>query len=528
MPPLDPAPDTLGLGSPSLGPWFAPSGGTLPTLALPQADLSISVSLAANVEWRAPVVGTVSYLVASATRPAQLTRFRAENGTPAFTNGRLVVLFTLMPEVELRLHQLVTSIPSPDGAALASNTVPTRPRIRWLAFEVSVANVAALGQLLPLGFPASLSTDTQKAAYLGLTFGSGTFSNAAEPVTILKRPTGDNIILKNGTGALLNGLLWAFDHRGRPVDAGAVAAWWEYLATVPFDNLWASSTAADQRTAQRAAGHVVHIVSAHEGPLLAGHLTRLTPTNLTKIGASQALYSRVGSTAATLALTAAPTPDTAPIPRLALLPHGRYDDPATSGTSALSGLTGASWPTALARDFVRLGFLDVEAHLVGKDRTDPAQADAERRIQALQNGPSSLFHTRIDVGTREMLTLLRSGAATSLMTPVMDLNWGAVDAPNLGTGDLPNRVTFITHALRGEGVAAGGTVSSQKIAFEFPDPANTVTLPVGAWVRIWTHGIDLETGNMCALMAVQGVSMLQGKPMLSLTSPMGPQSPTHK
>jgi hypothetical protein len=525
VPPLSPAPDTLGLGSPSLGPWFAPSGGTLPSLALPQADMSISVSLAASVEWRAPVVGTVSYYVATASRPIQLARLRAENGNPAFTNGRLVVLFTLMPEVELRLHQLVTSIPSPDGTALASNTVPTRPRVRWLAFEVSVANVTALGQLLPLGFPAAFTTDQQRAAYLGLTFASGTFANAREPVTILKRPAGDNIILTNGTGLPLNGLLWAFDHRGRPVDAGAVAAWWEYLATVPFDNLWASSTTADQRTAERAAGHVVHIVSAHEGPLSAGHLARLTPTNLTQIGASQALYARSGTAAATLALTTAPDPDTAPIPRLALLPHGRYDDPAASGTSALSGLTSASWPAALARDFVRLGFLDVEAHLVGKDRTDPRQADDDRRVQALQNGTGPVFHTRIDAGTRQMLSLLRSGATASVMAPVMDLNWGAVDPPDLGTGDLPDRVNFITHALLGEGAASGGTVSNQKIAFEFPDPANPIPLPQGAWVRVWTHGIEQDTGTHVRFDGGAGRIDATGKAFVVVGLPDGAASP---
>jgi hypothetical protein len=339
---LDPVPNTLGLGSPALGPWFAPSGVNEPTLDLPLADLSISLSLPPNGQWLAPVAGTVSYLVATDERPQQLCHFRSENGSPAFTTGRIVILFTLMPEVELRLHQLITSIPSPDGTAITSNTVPTRPRVRWLALETSIASVAVLNQLLPLGFPSDLSagaTDAQKANYLGLKFASGTFANASEPVTILKRPTGDNVILNNGTGNPLSGFLWAFDHRGRPVDAGSVAAWWDYLATVPFDNLWASSTASDKRTAKRIAGHLVHLVSAHEGPLSNSHLARLAPTNLTKIGASQGLYSQSGASPPTFTLTAAADPDTAPIPRLALLPHGRYDDPATSGTSAFAGFT---------------------------------------------------------------------------------------------------------------------------------------------------------------------------------------------
>ncbi|MGB3722936.1 MAG: hypothetical protein WA979_08980, partial [Pacificimonas sp.] len=58
---LDPAPASLGLVSPALGPWFVNGSGTaaLPTLAAPRADLSVAIALTANQQWHAPAGGMV-------------------------------------------------------------------------------------------------------------------------------------------------------------------------------------------------------------------------------------------------------------------------------------------------------------------------------------------------------------------------------------------------------------------------------------------------------------------------------------
>ena len=66
---LNPAPSSLGLSSPALGPWFKDGTNATPTLAAPAADLSVAVSLAAGMEWRAPAGG-------SCPTPSRRTRGR--------------------------------------------------------------------------------------------------------------------------------------------------------------------------------------------------------------------------------------------------------------------------------------------------------------------------------------------------------------------------------------------------------------------------------------------------------------------
>src|SRR3954451_18822832 len=112
---LNPAPSTLGLASPALGPWFKDGSAATPSLAAPADDLSVAVSLRAGMEWRAPASGVASYAFATATRPRVLAPLRQASGEAAFGDGSLVVLFRLLPEVELRLAALTSVIPSPDG-----------------------------------------------------------------------------------------------------------------------------------------------------------------------------------------------------------------------------------------------------------------------------------------------------------------------------------------------------------------------------------------------------------------------------
>jgi hypothetical protein len=515
---LDPAPADLGLASPALGPWFNPA---LPALGAPQADLSVSVSLAADQQWLAPANGLVSYFIATPTRPAALARLRAENGNPAFTDGAGVILFTLLPEVELRLHAMARNIPAPDNITVPAAT-PTRPRIRWLAYETDFASVTALGQMLESGFPADLDTDERRAAWLGLSLELGSLTNAAHPATILKRPVVDGIIVDNGTGGAITGKLWAFDYRGRAVDAGAVAAWWDYLATVPFDNLWASDDAADRRTAARADAHTVHIVSAHEGPLSAAHRARLDTTDFTAVGGAQNLFARSGSSP-TVSLTTAPDPNDAPIPRLALLPHGTYDDPGTNGATLLAQWVTAGWPAELGRDFARLGFLDVEQHLVGLDRTNPNQASERMRIEARRNSATTPFLTRVDAGTEEIMRILRSGDAAVVMAPVMDRDWGHLETQTFDTGAFPDILEYEVRALQGEGSETGGVVSNQKVVVILQSAEHP--LPTGAWVRIWPHGLDTETGQRFPMDGGGGRISADGRALVVVPLPDGSADP---
>lgn len=489
---LNPAPADIGLASPALGPWFREDGGaTPPTLGAPGANLSVGVSLVADMEWRAPAGCIASYYVATDPRPPGIVHLRQENGSPAFATGELVVLVTLLPEVELRLEALSASIQSPDTGLLAG--APSRPRVRYLAVAVPAASAGTVGALERLreeDFPTFLTTDDEKAEYLGLKLDGGALANGEQPATELRRPAQSNaVVLKNRTGSALGVSLWAFDYRGRPLDPGAVATWWSHLAAPGvFDNLWAHNAAADQRTAAAAAGNFVHFTTAHEGPISTEHLARITRTGLTQTTGSTALFS-VGATAS-LGLAAAPATDDAPVPRMAMLPHQDYANPGTNGPGMFGGWNGTTWPATLPRDFARIAFVDVESHLVGLTRSVSAQAQTRTRIPALRNTSAAPFAATIDPATQSGLDVLSGGANAQLMAPVLDEHWGALVTGSFGTEALPDSLSFDVKALRGEGMDAGDTVGSQRAVVRFP----AGSLPAGGWIRLWSHGLDTKTG----------------------------------
>lgn len=486
---LTPAPDTLGLASPALGPWFRDGSASTPTLAVPPtANLSVPLSLPANMEWRAPAGGLASWAFATATRPRVLAHLRGGDGASAFTDGNLVVLFTLLPEAEVRLATLSAQIPSPDGVSVTPPT-PGRPVVRHLALEIpqaSAASVSDLQRLRETDFASDLDDDQKRAAFLGLDVSGSALANAGVAVRELHRPNKSNaVIVKNRSGAALSCTLWAFDERGRALDPGAVAAWWAFLASAPvFDNLWAHSDTADQRTAAVDAGRSVLFCSVHEAALPEAQRLRLNLGDLTRVGSSGALYT--AGAAPTIALTAAPSPDDLPLPRIAVLPNGRFAAP--RGATPFAGWTGSTWPPGLARDFMRIAVLDLESHLVGVGRSDAAQNDARRRIAVLRNTAPTPILTTADAAHAAMLNTLSTGSPAQLMAPVLDTFWGALTAPSLGSGTPPATLAFDVHALAGEGTSSGGTAANQRIV------VRVTALPPNAWVRIWPKGLDTETG----------------------------------
>ena len=494
MPNLIPAPESLHLASPALGPWFRhdDSTVTLPTLALPSGDCSIPLTLNMDVEWRTPAIATRSYFFASDPRPKTMQTLRQENGSQAFTTGNLIVLLTLLPEVELRLWTLTQPVPSPDGAAVPAANTPTRPRIRYLALEIpaaSITSISGIEQIRAEDFLPELTSDDQKAAYIGLSNASG-LSNATHPVNELCRPnTSSAVAVKNRTGSPLAVQLWCFDFRGRPLDPGAVANWWAFMASTPvWSNLWAHDDVADQRTSAVSAGRFVHIVSAHEGPLTTGLQNRLNLTGLTQVTGSAQLYS-IGTNPA-INLTTAPIPDTAPIPRIAALPNGAYTAPASA--TPFAGWTAAGWPAAITRDFLRVGFLDIEQHIIGLTRTDPAQADSRQRISPARNSAPNPVLFNSDAVTAQIMTTFSNGSNAIAMSPVMDLLWGSVTTGNFGTDLLPDSLEYSIIPLAGEGTTSTGvSVADQTILVHFEAGA----LPANCWIRLWSHGLDTTTGQ---------------------------------
>ena len=445
------------------------------------------------MEWRAAAGGTAAWAFATGTRPAVLAPLRQAGGDAAFTTGNLVVLFTLLPEVELRLGMLSAAIPSPDGVAVPAGS-SGRPPLRYLALEIpasAAGTIDAIERLRESDIPSDLTADENRAAYLGLTLSGGTLGNAAVPIAELHRPARSNaVILKNRTGAALATMLWAFDDRGRALDPGAVANWLAFLASAPiFDNLWAHTDAADQRTATVSARRSVLFCSAHEGPLPASQQSRLTLAGLTAVAG--ALYTAGTAPSVQIAPGADPDSDLMPIARLSLLPNGNYVAAATPVTALFSGWTGAAWPAAITRDFARIAVTDIESHLVGVDRSATAQGDPNLRVAALRNTAATPFLATTDAAATPITAAVAAGAAAIAMSPVMDTDWGALAAPSLGNGALPDALTFTVHGLRGEGTQAGNTVGNQKVVVRCP----AGSLPANAWIRVWPHGLDTTTGS---------------------------------
>ena len=485
---LVPEPSSLGLESPTLGPWFS----TDVTLAVPGDDLGVSVDVPAGTDWLPPAAGLLSFLVATDPLPPELAALRSPTGVPPFATGRLVAVFRLLPEVESRLGALLADVPSVDGTTGAG--VPTRARLRTLALELP-ETPPTLATLLTMVDPPVQADVTDQAGHLGLTDDGG-LGNARVPISDLKRPgtfLGESEkLLTFAAGTTVT--LFAHDHRGRPLDPGAAAAWWARL-TRSFTNLWAAGV--DERTATVDDQLGVALVGPDESPADPAVLGRLGVTNLTGTGPIRVRGS--GSGAATIALTGG-TADDAPLPRAAVLPAGTYADTVSLwSTGAVGGVT---------RDFVRVAVLDVESHLLGQRRVAESGANdtVVRRAADQQRTSTQILVARATTASADtvllataedamagLTTVLAAGSA-QLVTPVLDRGAGPLTAPSLPDVAPPDSFdpdTVTMTALTGGGTAAGGTVTLQRVLIE-------VTLApelAGAWVRVWPQYFDAETGR---------------------------------
>jgi len=522
---LTPAPNQLNLDSPALGPWFVPASGgtgTSPvTLGAPAADLSIPVTLAPMVQWWAPAGATLSFFVVTDPRPEGLAPLRQVDGSPAFGDGRLVALVRLLPGVENRLAALVGAIvPAVSGTAPAA-PASSRAVVRHLALDLPLpADMAGLRQLLAVSLPADVTGDETQAAFLGLSYENQVIGNAARPMTELHRPGfGTDPMLQNGTGANLSANLWAFDDRGRPIDPGAVAAWWAFLASgdPQFDNLWANGNPNLQYVATPAPGRFVQFCNPAEGPASSVHMGRLSMSGLTAVGASPSLFSYQAGANSGITLTAAPTPDDMPVPRIGTLPTGPYNTPNNAPL-----FTSWNAPTVtLQRDFVRIAVTDVERQLVGLDRTDPLQADSDARIPALANTAPNPVLIGADAVAGQVLTVLGASPAAAMMAPAIDLDFSALAPPAFGTGvpagALPAVLAPDVLTLAGIGTDNGDSVSGQSVVVELV----AGSLPAGGWVRIWPLGLDPATGRRFRMDGGGGLADANGAAFVVVPLPDG-------
>ena len=517
---LVPAPTDLGYASPQLGPWVDAPTGTAPTLSLPDPTLGVTLALQPGWSLLPPAAGTLLLHVPDAdrlaTRPFSALQGVGGGGTSPITPGRLVLVLRLLPEVEARLEALQAAVPAVDGGTGAAGSA--RPVVRWFTWELTDA-VPALDDLAAWWHPAVTGDAATKLAALGLRRDGTVLRSGPVSTNDLKRPgaaiSGGGI--GGGRESLLtpttatNWVLRCFDHRGRPLDPGAVAAWWEtLLADDALPDLRApNGPSSAPFTVAVGPGRVVHLVDAHEGPVDGDVRQRVALTGLTGLDptATTPTVLRATADAATVGFTAAPTAgaDDVPVPRAALLPAGTYGDSVTL------------WPsttTAPARDFARVAVLDVERHLVGVARTTTAtddvalaaataQARASTRVEVGRTATTvdgaPWIATSIDRGTAAIAATLAAGAdgTRRLVTPTLDRATAPLAAtppavPVPLVGGLPQRLPAPTVVpITGWGTVDGSTARGQAVALVFD--LDGVVAP-GTWVRCWTTQLDHSTG----------------------------------
>ncbi|WP_375761197.1 hypothetical protein [Corallococcus exercitus] len=520
MPALIPSSEQLGLVSPALGPWFAnPLGAGPAALPAPGDDLSVSLTLPAGTAWLPPATGTLSMFVQTAPPPPErVSRLPrgVDGGAAPFGAGHLVALFTLLPEVEARLDALLSGVLGPpDGRGAIAGT-RSRARVRTLALELLEPAVLDTNRWDVDPTLVGLGDAAQQAQVVGLQLAAQTgaaLTNGPLPMSDLKRAGRFNGAFQPllVARASLPVKLWAFDLRGRPVDAGAVAAWWQALANaflVPgsANSLWAEGlTGADQRTQAVQDARTVHLVNAHLAAPIDG-LDTLT-TNATGTGQ---VRRATGAGAVNLSLPA-PAPD-APVRRLGLLPQGRM------GTSV------QLWPataTAPARDFVRVALVDVEQHLLGHPRS--SNAVLRRTTPPIQPSPSPvLLDTTDEVISAVVQTLSGSGERTLLCSTV-ERDLGALSPPTPIPGTAPLTFPLLSgedltvEALRGGGTANNGVVTGQRVLVTL----RLGTELAGAWVRVWPQGFDRETAQHFRMDGGAGPVRVDGQARVVVTLPDG-------
>lgn len=483
---LNPDPKTLGLASPAIGPWFESSQLTLGD---PNEDLSVTLDLntAGETWWMPPAGGTLSLFIAGSSLPSRLEALRKADGNKAFGQNALVALFRLLPEVEERLYILQKDIPLPVDTQ-GSATAPTRARIRFFALEVTPVpdpNDPA-GRFFERVDPQPDSSLTieKRLTELGLRLESNQVANDDEPMYDFKRP---GVFL--GSGTLTNSdklfrlipgsthKLWIFDSQGLSLEPGAAASWWHHLGTTVYNNLRAQGLTGHERTVATQPKRLVHIVNPHKTPVQS---TGLTLNSLTALGASQSLYYQQNTTQP--AAIQAPAASGSPPKKISLLPTGEYKD-------SLSLWADTAFP--LTRDFVRIGYVDLEEHLVGVTAANEHQARKCTRVNVAKT-EASLFLTKTDDTAAGILDILQPNTPCWFVAPVLERDWGPLEPSSLPDASLPKELPQgQLYAVHGGGQDQGGLITDQKAVLEFTFTDSNLN---GAWIRAWTQGFDQLKG----------------------------------
>lgn len=472
---------------PLLGPWFAPD------LKLPEPGESLGLTLS-NGTFVAPVQGLASVAIAPAPI---LAPFLDHKGARAFPDGSFVVVLRLLPAVEARLIQLATRLPE-----------LRRASVRTLA--IALAEPPAPAKLGAEVLPGKSSGQSQQAlaTYLGLRLSAdGTkLQSGGTPVQCVVQRS-EKLLTFPG-----NATLWAFDPEGHPIDPGAVAAWWRLLAKeLPSDASWEGNepTIADRRTVQ--------LVAPSEGSLSSDDSQLLSRLSLSGLAGGAGLYAATG------AVTVARTNAQDTFLRVASLPDGTYGDSAA-----------ISWSDKLKRDFVRIGVVDLEPFLVG----------VSARSQPLADAPSQASETtRVDIarcaGTDPVLCTTTDQALDALLwsldrTAQSGEAWLVCGGASPETGPLTTKladlllpiepiqsVALSARALIGSGQSISNTFQKQRVLLEIKATAEPQKSSQGAWVRVWPHRLDTQSGRRVRMNGGGGLVGADGFARVVVTLPDG-------
>jgi hypothetical protein len=419
-----PDPGGLGLASPQLGPWFQDSinlGDPDP------GDLSVSIP---STVWQPPAAGTLALVIPGITTTddgetllhASLFRLRNVSGSARFVDepGTMLALFTLLPEVVVRLRQLYLEVAR--LGSRAENTLRRDVPAQFGLLFQAPADQAELDAML-----TGLDIGQVGLGALGLEFDGG-FTNGPRPMALLRRPgeiiPGQHEDLINLVGH--EAKLFAFDELGQPLDPGAVASAFTQLQT-SFRNLTIGGALPSFNSGRRF--HLVNPMGGAPDP----DLRALVRQNGTALPGSGNL---IDFTAGLSLSFAASDLTERPFLRTAVLPSGPY-----ATTAALPD------DRLMARDFFRVSLADLEVLLAGDSRKNGSlgrpQTRASTRINLARStaDPTLLPHQEAVLGGARDVVGGQDPAI--LVSGVLEGSAGPVTTPDLPALGLPDALISI-------------------------------------------------------------------------------------
>lgn len=482
---ITPGPGGLGLHSPKIGPWFT----TLVTLQAPDpTSLSVALTPDSNgLVWLPPCAGTLSLIVpmmkqeaGETLRHRQLSRFQNTDGTPIVWGEAdvLVAVFSILPEVYVRLEQIYASITGWGG--------PNRPVPGF--FVVTVGLPTTRQDLCKLMFgdssescngPSPNGNDTFKPEDFGLTFSDSACVNGDRPMAWLRRPGSFNGKQEALLHLASGDRLYVFDQDGLPIDPGAVAMAWKKMKDT-YRNLAEAGdgypAASDKKT--------LHLVGLAGGPADPAIRTAFPPS-----AGGELLDLNTQTTHLAFDSTALRE---RPYLRMALCPSGVYAEQLDLGSLGL-----------MDRDFLRVSIVDMEHLLTGAVRSGPDAPEHQKRESTrTQIARSSADRTLLpnhEAVLGQIKTTLQGDWPVTIVCPVIDGIVGPLpDSDSWSDTDLPNRVTIkaIVPLHGGSGPIESGV--NWAPAMQVMVQVSLLPVPEDggeAWVRVMPLDFDLDTGE---------------------------------